>query len=188
MVRAFERRPLPPGALDRILGLALRAPSAGFSQGWDFVVLEGPEQTDRYWDVALPAVERQAFPWPGLLDAPALVVVLADASAYVARYAEADKAATGLGRSPDVWPTPYWLVDSAMSTMLVLLAAVDQGLGASFFALFHHREPVLAALGVPADREPIGTIAIGYAAPDHPSRSLARGRRDLDDVVHRGGW
>jgi len=188
MVRAFESTPLPPGTLDRILELGLHAPSAGFSQGWELVVLEGPDQTSRYWDVTLPPDERGSFPWAGLLDAPALVIPLAHAQAYVDRYAEPDKAATGLGRSADDWPVPYWLVDTAMSTMLMLLAAVDEGLGALFFGIFSNEAQLLDALGVPGGLTPIGTIAIGYRAPDRPSGSLQRGRRGLEEVVHRGRW
>ncbi|HEX7444674.1 MAG TPA: nitroreductase family protein [Acidimicrobiales bacterium] len=192
MVRAFEPRALPAGTLDRILELGLHAPSAGFSQGWAFVVLEGPDQTSRYWDVTLPSSERDRFPWPGLLDAPVLVIPLAHAQAYVDRYAEADKAGTGLGRAADDWPVPYWLVDTAMSSMLMLLGAVDEGLGALFFGIFDHEAELMADLGVPEGYRPIGTIAIGYGGEgtgaDRPSRSLDRGRRPLAEVVHRGGW
>jgi nitroreductase len=188
MVRAFEDRPLPPGALDRILELATHAPSAGFSQGWAFVVLEGQAETDGYWNATLPAERRAGFAWPGLLAAPALIIPLADADAYVARYAEPDKAATGLGRAPDDWPVPYWLVDTAMSAMLMLLAAVDAELGALFFGIFHHEDELMTELGVPDHLRPIGTIAIGYPAADRPSASVSRGRRSLDEIVHRGGW
>lgn len=190
MVRGFQDRPLPAGALDRLLELATHAPSAGFSQGWAFVVLEGAEQTDRYWQVTLPPDRRPGFPWPGLLTAPALVIPLAHPQAYVDRYAEPDKAATGLGSSAADWPVPYWLIDTAMSAMLLLLGAVDEELGALFFGIFEHEAAVMAELGVPDGYRPIGTIAIGHPAPevDRSSRSAERGRRPLDEVVHRGGW
>ncbi len=188
MVRAFEDRPLPAGTLDRLLTLATHAPSAGFAQGWAFVVLEGADETARYWDVTLPPDRRAGFAWPDLLAAPALIIPLADPDAYVARYAEPDKATSGLGRSPDDWPVPYWLIDTAMSAMLVLLGAVDAELGALFFGIFDREAALMAALGVPDRYRPIGTIAVGYPAPDHPSRSASRGRRSIDEVVHRGGW
>lgn len=193
MVRAFHDRPLPSGTLDHILELGLHAPSAGFSQGWAFVVLEGPEQTARYWDTTLPVERRDGFPWPDLLAAPALIIPLAHAQTYVERYAEADKASTGLGDSAEDWPVPYWLVDTAMSSMLMLLGAVDAGLGALFFGIFDHEEALLGELGVPDGYQPIGTIAIGYPAdtgqtPSSRGGSSRRGRRPLDEVVHRGGW
>jgi nitroreductase len=188
MVRAFTDQPLPPGALDRILAAAMRGPSAGFAQGTDLLVLEGAA-VERYWDVTLPVERRARFPWPGLLAAPALVLPIADPSAYLARYAEPDKAATGLGRSVEAWPVPYWIVDTAMATMLALLAAVDEGLGASFFGLFEHEAAVKEAFGIPVDRRPIGAVAIGHPHPaDRPSRSTSRPRRDPTDVVHRGRW
>ena len=189
MVRAFEPRPLPAAVLDRVLDLARRVPAAGRTQGLDLVVLEGPEQTARYWDASLPPDRREGFPWPRLLDAPVLVVPVGDPGAYVARYAEQDKAHTGLGDGPERWPVPYWYVDTAFSAMVTLLAAVDAGLGALFFGQFDREPVVMEALGIPSDRRPIGTIALGYAAPDQrPSASSQRPRRPLDEVVHRGGW
>ena len=155
-------------------------------------MLEGPAQTARYWDVTLPPAAGDDFAYPGLLRAPALIVPLADPQAYVARYAEADKARTGLGLggSAEDWPVPYWLVDTAMSAMLVLLGAVDQDLGALFFGLFDHADVLARALGVPERYRPIGTIAVGYPdrAHDRPGASAGRGRRPLDQIVHRGGW
>jgi nitroreductase len=175
--------------LDRVLDLARRVPAAGNTQGLDLVVLEGPEQTARYWDASLPAERRAAFPWPRLLDAPVLVVPVGDPGAYVARYAEPDKAASGLGRGQEAWSVPYWYVDTAFAAMVALLAAVDEGLGAVFFGQFGHEGAVKEVLGIPADRRPVGTIALGYAAPDQrPSRSARRPRRPLDEVVHRGHW
>lgn len=188
MVRAFQDRPLPAGTTDRLIELATHAPSAGFSQGWAFVVLEGPDQTARYWDVTLPPPRREGFTRPGLLRAPALIIPLAHPQAYVDRYGEPDKAASGLGTDADAWPVPYWLVDTAMGAMLILLGAVDEELGALFFGIFDHQDALMAELGVPPGYQPIGTIAVGYPDADRPSPSLARGRRPLDSLVHRGGW
>jgi nitroreductase len=188
MVRAFTDEPVAPDVLDRILGLANRAPSAGNAQGWHFVVLDGPDQTRRFWDVTLPAERRDGFRWPELLRAPVLVVPLADAARYVDRYAEADKAPTGLGSGADAWPVPYWVVDTSFATMTLLHAVVDEGLGALFFGIFRNESELLAELGVPVGLRPIGAVAIGHPAPDDPGRSAGRPRRALDEVVHRGGW
>jgi nitroreductase len=190
MVRAFERRPVPAGVLHRVLDLARRVPAAGNTQGLDLVVLEGPRQTARYWDATLPPERRPAFAWPGLLDAPVLIVPVGDPAAYVQRYSEPDKAPTGLGSGAEAWTVPYWYVDTAFAAMVALLAAVDEGLGALFFGQFEHEATVKAALGIPEGRRPVGTIALGYARPDadRPSLSSRRPRRPLDEVVHRGGW
>jgi nitroreductase len=188
MVRNFVADPIDPVVVDRIIDAGRRGPSAGFTQGTELLVLEGREQTARYWDAALAVEDRAGFPWPGLLNAPLLILPLADADAYVRRYAEADKAASGLGTGTEAWKVPYWHVDASFAAMLMLLAVVDEGLGALFFGLFDHEPEVLAEFGVPDHLRAIGTIAVGHPAPDRPSASLERGRRPFDEVVHRGGW
>jgi len=188
MVRAFDTRPVPAQVLDRVLDLARRVPAAGNTQGLDLVVLEGSE-TARYWDASLSPERRAAFPWPGLLDAPVLVIPVSAPAAYVERYGEDDKVRTGLGVSESEWTVPYWYVDSAFSAMIAMLAAVDEGLGALFFGQFEHEPAIKRALGIPEDRRPVGTIALGYAAENQRrSASSTRPRRSFDDVVHRGGW
>ena len=187
-MRAFTDEPLAPEVVGALIDLARRAPSAGNSQGWSFVVLMGEAETARYWDVTLPADRRAGFRWPGLVAAPVLVVVLVRPGAWVERYAEPDKAASGLGSGPEDWPVPYWWVDTGMAVEHVLLGATDAGLGACFFGLFHNEEAVLAALGVPAGWRAAGAIALGHPGADEPGRSSARGRPALDEVVHRGGW
>jgi nitroreductase len=185
MVRNFDERPLPGGLLDRLIENAQQAPSAGFSQGSSFLLLEGAEQTGRYWDAMLPEPKRQAFPWPGLLRAPAIVIALADESAYRARYAEPNKQSRAAGAALDA--IPYWIVDTAFAALLILLTATDDGLGALFFAVADI--PVFRKeFGVPDRMLPIGAIAIGYPLPDRRSSSLARGRRPAAEIVHRGQW
>ena len=126
MTRAFDpHRPVPADVLDDLVDAASRAPSAGKTQGWHLVVLEGPD-TARFWDITLPADRRAGFGWPGLLDAPLLLLPLADPGAYVARYAEPDKRTTGLGEGAEAWPVPYWTVDTSFAVMTLLLAAEAQ--------------------------------------------------------------
>jgi nitroreductase len=188
MVRAFTEAPVAPALVDRLLDLARRAPSAGNTQPLAFVVLEGPAQTARLWDVSLPAEKRPGFRWPGLLDAPVLVVPTVRPADYPERYAEADKQPTGLGAGEAAWAVPYWWVDGGMAVMALLAAATDAGLGALLFGLFERERAVLDALGVPADRRALGAVALGWPAPDEPGRSAGRVRPDLARVVHRGGW
>jgi nitroreductase len=188
MVRAFTTDPVDPSVVAGLVDLARRAPSAGHTQGWAFVVLEGPEQTARYWDVALAGERRATFRWPGLLSAPVLVVALVQPEAWSERYREPDKATTGLGARLDAWPVPYWWVDGGMAVENLLLGAADVGLGACFFGLFDHEADLLEALTVPPGWRALGTIALGHPARDSPSRSVGRGRRSLGDVLHRGGW
>jgi nitroreductase len=185
MVRNFEDRPIPPEALARILDNARRGPSAGFSQGFEFVVFEGPEETSRFWQAVSPEQGFERAGWPGVYRAPAVIVPLAHKQAYLDRYAEADKGWTD--RAESRWPVPYWYIDTAFATLLALLTAVDAGLGALFFGI-SDAAAFRAAFAVPDAYDPIGAIALGYPAPDRPSMSLRRGRRPAARIVHRGGW
>jgi len=185
MVRNFDSRPLGPELVERILANALRGPSAGFTQGVELLVLEGREQTRRYWDACFPAHRRSGFRWPGILEAPLLIVPLASREAYLDRYAEPDKGE--IDRDPSGWEVPYWDVDAAFATLLALLTAVDGGLGALFFRVFEP-EAFRAEFGIPGRFDPVGAIAVGHRLPDEPSPSVARGRRPRSEVVHRGGW
>lgn len=183
MVRSFSTRPVPAGVLDQVLANAQRAPSAGFTQGWAFVVLEGAG-TEAFWrHVAEPAWRAEPT-WAGMLRAPVIVLPLSSEQAYRDRYAEPDKA----GVTTD-WPVPYWDVDTGMASLLMLLTAVDQGLGACFVRIGRGEAGLVAELEIPATYRPIGAIALGFAdGQDHPSSSLSRGRRPEAEVVHRGKW
>jgi nitroreductase len=201
MYRRFLDEPVAPALVDALLDRARRAPSAGHTQGWDWLVLEGPEQIGRFWSLDADEGWLAAPDHPGLLLAPVIIVPLAHHQAYVDRYREADKTGRGpawsvpyyreadkTGRGP-AWSVPYWLTDTAFATMLLLLGAVEEGLGALFFAL--HRDPraTVTAFGVPHDREPLGAVAIGWPDPaDRPGSSSHRPTRSLADQVHRGRW
>lgn len=188
MVRNYTSEPIAADVLDRVLDAARRAPSAGNTQALDLVVLVGPGETARYWDVTLPVERRGSFRWPGLLVAPVLLIPCVAPGAYVERYAEPDKARPGLGDDPDAWRVPYWHVDGGMALMALLLAAVDEGLGALLFGQFDHEPAVRRTFAIPDDVAVLGTIALGHPAPDEPGRSAQRPRRPLTDLVHRGGW
>ena len=119
MTRAFTRDPIDPAVVDDLVDLASRSPSAGKTQGWHVIVLEGPDQVARYWDITLPDERRDTFAWPGLLDAPVIALALADSTAYLERYSEPDKSWTGLGAGTDAWPAPYWTMDASMAVMTI---------------------------------------------------------------------
>src|ERR1700724_3031610 len=116
MVRSFEKRALPHQGIDRLVTNALRAPSAGVSQGWGFLVLEGEEQTQRCWKAVGPG-DRPRFKSPLLINAPILIVCLSNKAAYLERYAEPDKGE--VDRSEANWPAPYWDIDTGMAAMLI---------------------------------------------------------------------
>ncbi|NNG39870.1 nitroreductase family protein [Flexivirga sp. ID2601S] len=185
MVRRFDAdRDLPADVLGRILELAPRAPSAGFSQGFDFVVLRGGERA-AFWAASADGGAPDAW-LRGVSSAPVLIVCCSDRGAYLDRYAEPDK--PWPDRSETHWPAPYWDVDTGMAAMLMLLGAVDEGLGGLFFGVPVERlTAVREALAIPQDRGVVGVIALGYAESDAPSGSTRkRRRRPLSEIVHAG--
>lgn len=183
MIRAFTDDPIAADVVDRILGVAVHAPSAGFSQGWGFLVCEG-DDARRFFDVTWP-VEERSGPHAGVTAAPLVIVPCANKQAYLDRYAEPDKGWTD--KSESNWPVPYWDIDTGFASMLMLLAVVREGLGAVFFGVSREAD-MKAAFGIPDEYRPIGAIAVGHPAPDVRSPSLDRGRRGVEQVVHRGRW
>jgi nitroreductase len=187
MVRDYDAaRPVPPEVVERLLEYARRAPSAGFTQGWGFLVLEEPADRELFWTSTSPP--GAASRWlDGMRRAPLIVVPHGDQRAYLDRYAEPDKGWTD--RDAARWPVPYWHVDAGFAALMMLLTAVDEGLGACFFGIPVERlTPYREAFGVPAEVTPVGAVSLGYAVPDWRSPSLRRGRRPADEVVHRGRW
>jgi nitroreductase len=198
MVRAFTPEPLAPGVTDRLLRAANRAPSAGFSQGYSFLVLEGSEQTAALWEVlgqdaASAGVMNEAAVramMAAMSRAPLVIVPLACKDVYLDRYARADKGWTD--RDEARWPVPYWYIDTGFTALLILLAAVDEGLGAVFFGIQPELIPEFRRrFGVPEQWMPIGAVAVGHPDPaGDPAPSSARSitRKSLDELVHRGRW
>jgi nitroreductase len=185
MVRSYdEELPVPPEVVDRILQAAVRAPSAGFSQGWGFLVLDTPEEVARFRESVTPEADAQNW-FAAQVRAPLIIVPHSNKDAYLDRYAEPDKGFTD--RSDAWWTAPYWDIDAGFASMLILLTAIDEGLGACFFGLPKDRIGAYRkAFGVLPQFHPIGAISIGYS--NEPPRDFSRRRRPIGDVVHRGRW
>lgn len=184
MVRSYDPdRAVSRDQLEELLNLAIRAPSAGHTQGWRFLVLDDITSRNRFWSLTS---DGSADPWRERLQvAPVLVVCFSDQQAYHDRYAEPDKSSSGrTSRDAARWPIPYWHVDTGMAAMILLLAAHDEGLAACFFGVPGQRwAALLAGFDVPAGLTPVGVVSLGYPAPDRRSPSLRRGRRPLREVV-----
>jgi nitroreductase len=188
MVRDFDRRPLEPALVDRILESARHAPSAGFSQGFDFVVLDEPKAVARFWELT----DDPQFPNPDdfAATAPTVIVLpVANKAAYLERYSRPDKMAFGL-MDESRWPVKFWEIDTAMAIMLMLLTATDLGVGALYFGITHGEADLVRELGVPPGGKLLGVIGLGHRAPGEEvdlSRFKER-RRKFDDMVHRNRW
>lgn len=185
---------LEPGTAGRLLRAANRAPSAGFSQGYAFLVLEGAQQCAALWDRvreadAAEGATQDADPdtVAPLSRAPLVIVPLACEGIYLARYAEPGKGWADKDESR--WPVPYWYIDTGFTALLTVLAVVDEGRGAVFFGI---APQIMAAFreayGIPEEWTPIGAIAVGHPDPDAPPVLRVTARKTLDELVHRGHW
>ncbi len=186
MIRQYDpERPVPAEVITTALRNAIRAPSAGFSQGWDFVVLTEPEERQAYW-ASTTDVDDDMDSWlEGMQTAPVLILCLSDEATYLRRYAEPDKGWSDMDEAR--WPVPYWDIDTGMAALMILLTAVDEGLGGCFFgAPPETHEDVFEAFAIPHDRNLVGVVSLGYPVPHTKSGSLKRGLRGLDQVAHYG--
>jgi nitroreductase len=185
MVRNYDPgRPVSRETIERLMELAIRAPSAGFSQGWQFLVLDESADRDRFWQ--LTTDDGVPDSWlSGMLSAPVLVLALSDKQAYLDRYAQPDKGWTD--RDEAHWPVPYWDIDTGMASLLILLGAVDLGLASCFFGVQpENQAAVKEGFGIPERLNIVGVVSLGYGVPDRKSPSLKRGRRGLDQVLAYG--
>jgi len=176
MNRSFSTASVNPKTMLRILDDALRSPTAGNSQGVFFLALSDPADRATYWETSTDEAWRSTSPrYAGFSRAPLIVLSLCDPASYTTRYAEADKAASGLGEAPEVWPVPYWFGDAGMATMALLLGAENQGLSAAFLGTFRNERAVLDAFHVPEGIRLFGTILLGHSDGEaHRSKSLDR--------------
>jgi nitroreductase len=190
MVRAYEPEPIPRETLERIAGTVRRAPSGGFSQGQRLVVVTDSETRRRIAEAASEEyyVQQGFAPW--ISGAPALIAVCTREEDYHERYRRTDKLRDG---DEIAWPVPYWYVDAGAALMLLLLAAIDEGLAAGVFGLLEEQVPSLRELlGLPPDLRFVAVVTLGRPAPDPrwsaaTSRATQR-RKALDELVHWERW
>jgi len=189
MVRNYADEPVDAAVIDRALRNATRAPSAGFSQGWGFLLLDTPDDVRRYWVATADSIDDPDQWLRGMMRAPVVVVPCSSKSAYLERYAEPDKG--WVDEDEARWPVPFWHMDAAMASLLILQTAVDAGLGGCFFGIPPEKEAaVREAFSIPDRFDPVGAITLGHAAgqPGAPGSPRRRRRKGTSEVVHRGRW
>lgn len=185
MIRNFTEKPVPWDVIERIVDAGRRGPSAGYSQGIAFVAITDADMRTRIAEIAGEHWYVRQGHEPFMSRAPVHIIITTSEEIYHQRYNEPDKKAKG--QEEIGWPIPYWHTDAGAAMMLVLLAAVDEGLGTAFVGVQDPAE-LQQALGIPAGHLPIGVVFIGHPAPDKRSGSLKRGRRPLETVLHREKW
>jgi nitroreductase len=190
MVRNYLPEPVPRESIERVVATVRRAPSGGFSQGQRLVVVTDQETRAAIARLAgeEESVEQGFEPW--ISQAPAHVVVCAREEDYHERYRKPDKLQEG---EEIVWPVPYWYVDAGAAMMLLLVAAIDEGLAAGVFGLPDSQIAALRELlGLPADLLFVAVVTLGRPAPDPrwsaaTSRATQR-RKGLDELVRWERW
>ncbi|MBV8065282.1 MAG: nitroreductase family protein [Actinobacteria bacterium] len=184
MVRNYTGESVPRETLERIVATVRRAPSGGYSQGQRLLVVDDPEVVAGLASDENPNLE----PW--FTTAAAHILVLTREEDYHDRYRKADKLQDG---EEIAWPAPFWYVDAGAALMLILLAAIDEGLSAGVYGVPVEEEPrVRELLGIPDDLKIVAGVTVGHGAPDpewskRSSRSTQR-RRAIDEQVHWNAW
>jgi nitroreductase len=185
MVRSYLPDPVPRETVERIVGTVRRAPSGGFSQGHRLVVVTDPATRA---DLARLAGEAEYVAAGGqawISTAPVHVFVGTREESYHERYRQPDKLDGG---EEIEWPVPYWHADAGAAAMLILLAAIDEGLAAGVFGIPADRmDRVRELLGLPDDVAIVEVITLGVGAEDSASDTLSsrgtRPRRSLEELV-----
>ncbi len=193
MVRNYTDEPVPREAVERIVDRGRRAPSGGFSQGNRFVVVTDRPTRDRIAELAGEEKYVTASglePW--ISRAPVHIVVAMREDDYHDRYTKPDKLEATGGKEIE-WRVPWWWVDAGKATMLLLLAAIDEGLGAGLFGLVgEENDRLRELLAMPDDVEIVGVVTVGHPAPE-PNRArraaaIAARRRPVEEVVRWERW
>ncbi len=186
-VRSYTGERVPREVLERIARAARRGPNAGYSQGLRLLVVDDPETIGAL--VADDADERSRR-W--FTSAAAHVFVLTREQDYHDRYTQPDKLAV-TGGVEVVWPVPFWHVDAGAAMMLVMLAALEEELGAGVYGVpVEDDARIRELLGIPADLTIVVGLTVGHPAEDpdwdRASSVFSQRRRVHGDVVRWNRW
>jgi nitroreductase len=188
MVRNYTDEPVDDDAIERIVHAAVRAPSAGFSQGQRFVVVTDADGRSAVAEAGGESLYVADGFDPWISTAPVHIVVCVDTFAYLDRYSEPDKTGPDGKASEEAdWEVPFWWVDAGASMMAILYAAVDEGLAAGFLGA-QSFDGLHQTLGIPDTISIVGICTIGHGADDRRSGSLRRGWKANSEVVKWGRW
>jgi nitroreductase len=190
MVRNYAPHPVERETVERVVATVRRAPSAGYSQGQRFVVVTDPATKQQLAAIADEDERVRDGYEPWFTSAAAHVLVCTREGDYHDRYRQADKLQDG---HEIEWPVPYWHVDAGAALMLILLAAIDEGLAAGVYGVTVEDQPrVKELLLIPDDVTIVAGVTIGYPADD-PRWSAStsrrtRPRRPLEELVRWERW
>lgn len=188
----FLPDPVPDDVLARILFAAHRAPSVGFMQPWDFIVVRDPSVKSAVRDAFRKANEDAArmfdddrgalyrtLKLEGIVDAPLGICITCD------------RARTGpvvLGRTHQAEMDLY---SSVCAVQNLWLAARAENVGVGWVSILDY-DDLRAALGIPPEIQPVAYLCVGYVSrfaerPDLESAGWLP-RRPAEDAVRFDGW
>ena len=188
----FLPTPVPDEVLSRILMAAHHAPSVGFMQPWNFLLLRSDEVKQRVHSIFQKANNEAAAMFPdskreiysklklqGILDAPVSLCITCDRSR------------TGpvvLGRTH---MPAMDLYSSVCAVQNLWLAARAEGLGVGWVSIFHEAE-LQDALGIPREIVPIAYLCIGYVSHFNERPELEKAgwlpRLPIEELVYFEQW
>jgi 5,6-dimethylbenzimidazole synthase len=186
-VRRFRTDPLPDDALRRILEAAHSAPSVGYMQPWDFILVRDPATRERVHSSFLRENARAAQGYSGErreLYESLKLEGLREAPLHLCITCDRERGGNVLGRATirdtDVYST-------CLAIQNLWLAARAEGIGVGWVSILRH-EIVAECLGLPASVETIAYLCVGYPI-DFEERPMLqtvgwRARLSLPSVVH----
>lgn len=190
--REFIETPVPDDVVRRILTAAHHAPSVGFMQPWDFIVVKNPatkakikagfieanDASAKLFDDDRKAL-YQTLKLEGIEEAPLGICITCD------------RRRTGdvvLGKTIKPEMDLYSTVCAVQN---LWLAARAENLGMGWVSILHD-DVLYNALNIPRHLEIIGYFCIGYVAEFQTTPDLQRhgwqSRRPLEDAIHMEGW
>lgn len=188
----FLSDPVPDDLLARLLLAAHHAPSVGFMQPWNFLVVRSTTVKQRIHDVFQAANSEAAAMFPdekreiysqlklqGILEAPVNLCITCDRSR---------SGPVVLGRTHI--PTMD-LYSSVCAVQNLWLAARAEGLGVGWVSIFHEKA-LQDALGIPPHIVPIAYLCLGWVSQfkDRPELETAGWlpRLAVEDLVFHEQW
>ncbi|CAN7434818.1 5,6-dimethylbenzimidazole synthase [Ensifer sp. ENS07] len=188
----FLPAPLPDDLIGRLLAAAHSAPSVGFMQPWNFVLVRAEETRERVWQAfrrandeaalmfeAEQQAKYRALKLEGIRKAPLSICVTCDRTRG---------GAVVLGRTHNPQMDVYSTVCAVQN---LWLAARAEGVGVGWVSIFHEAE-IKAILGIPDHIEIVAWLCLGYVDRLYQQPELAvkgwRQRLPLDELVFEDGW
>ena len=188
----FRADPLPEEVLLRLLTAAHHAPSVGFMQPWDFIVIDDPElkravralyeeaneRAARHYDGDRGTLYRQ-LKLEGILDSPINLVVTCD---------RARGGPHVLGRDSSI---DMDLFSTCLAVQNLWLAARAEGVGVGWVSILDERA-LARLLNLPESVFPVAYLCLGYVTEFLPEPELQakgwRQRLPLASLLHANSW